>query len=75
MLPTTFYSAGLQIEAAKLHDEAMNEEQQAQRNGHPIQLPTLRDRILLQTGYFLIKEGRKLTMASAGHGHLKEEVA
>jgi hypothetical protein len=75
MLPINFYSRGLQTAVANYHNEVLDEEQFAQRNGCPIKLPSFRDRIFMQTGKLLIKEGRKLTLACLGHGWLDEEAS
>ena len=74
MLPTNL-TIGLQVAAINPQYAAHNEEELALRNGHPVRLPSLRDRIILHIGEFFIKAGEKLTSASHKNMQLTDEVA
>ncbi len=39
----------------------LNEEQDAQRHGHLVRLPSLRDRLALRLGHFFLRMGERLT--------------
>jgi hypothetical protein len=75
MLPTINLTIGLQVAAINTHCAGTHEEELAQRNGRPVRLPFLRDRIVLHVGEFFIKAGEKLTSAGQRNMRLTDEAA
>jgi len=75
MYPNTNITIGLQVAAINTHYVTANEEELALKNGHPVRLPFLHDRIVLHIGEFFIKAGEKLTSASHKNMRLTDEAA
>jgi hypothetical protein len=75
MLPGSSMTVGLQITAMNPKTAPLDQEQYAQKHGHLVHLPCLRDRIYLLVGKFFINAGKKLTSASLEHMQSTEEAA
>ncbi len=70
LLPPT-----LQVES-NYHEQAPeNLEEQGQRQGSPVVMPTLRQRLASKAGHALIKAGKKLTTQGMEQAHFSNEPA
>ena len=74
MEPGSTITVGLQVAANDHKSKFLSEEEYAEMHGHIVNLPFLRDRIILRTGKLFIETGRKLTMTSLKHMHSMEEM-
>jgi hypothetical protein len=68
-------SVGLQLAADNHQSNFLNEEEFAEKYGHVVNPPSLRDRIFLRTGLLFIETGKKLTTTSLKHMRLTEEMS
>ena len=68
------YNTSVQVEANYREPACENSEEYGQKHGSVLILPTLQDRIILQTGRLLIALGQKMTAASTKKMDLSKEM-
>ena len=69
------YNTGAQVEINYHEPACDNLEEYAQKHGHVVVLPTLRDRLTLRAGQLLITMGQKLTDSSTKGNQMSKDLA